>query len=199
MEEYGQGVPALERSQAAMIVNKKDRIAVYTALFQEGVMYAKKDYVLTKHPDLDVPNLHVIKLLQSMKSKEYVKERFSWQYYYWFLTNEGIEFLREYLHLPADVVPATLKKATRPPTRPGAEDRPRRYEDRPRGPGDREGYRGGPRRDDGEKKVGPEGDYQPGFVGAGAGRGFGRGAGGEGRGFGGGRGGFGRGRGEARE
>ncbi len=31
-----------------------------------------------------------------------------------FLTDEGIEYLREYLNIPADVMPATLKKSTRP-------------------------------------------------------------------------------------
>lgn len=30
------------------------------------------------------------------------------------MTNEGIEYLRTYLHLPAEIVPATLKKQTRP-------------------------------------------------------------------------------------
>jgi len=54
-----------------------------------------------------------------------------------FLTDEGIEYLREYLNLPSDIVPATLKKSTRPlervPDRPprgdrfgGGGDRPRR-------------------------------------------------------------------------
>lgn len=33
---------------------------------------------------------------------------------YRFLTDEGIEFLRTYLNLPAEIVPATLKKSTRP-------------------------------------------------------------------------------------
>ena len=31
-----------------------------------------------------------------------------------FLTDEGIEHLREYLNIPSEVVPATLKKSTRP-------------------------------------------------------------------------------------
>ena len=31
-----------------------------------------------------------------------------------FLTDEGIEYLREYLNLPSEIVPATLKKSTRP-------------------------------------------------------------------------------------
>ena len=61
--------------------------------------------------------------MQSFTSKELVKEQFSWRYYYWYLTNEGIEYLREYLNLSADVVPNTLKKSTRPPTRPMADER----------------------------------------------------------------------------
>ena len=101
-----------------------------------------------------MPNLQVIKLMQSFKSKEYVKEIFSWQYYYYYLTNEGIEYLREYLNLGPDVVPDTLKKSARPAgERPGADAgrgarRPRQTwcfnGRRGRGGGrggDREGYR----------------------------------------------------------
>ena len=51
--------------------------------------------------------------MQSFKSKELVTERFAWRHYYWFLTDEGIEHLREVLALPAEIVPATLKKSTR--------------------------------------------------------------------------------------
>ncbi len=36
-----------------------------------------------------------------------------------FLSDEGIEFLREYLNLPSEIVPATLKKSTRPLERGG--------------------------------------------------------------------------------
>ncbi len=32
------------------------------------------------------------------------------QWHYFFLTDEGIQYLKEYLHLPEDVVPATLKR-----------------------------------------------------------------------------------------
>ena len=41
------------------------------------------------------------------------------QYFYWYLTAEGIEYLREYLHLPEEIVPATLKKSASRPARPG--------------------------------------------------------------------------------
>lgn len=93
----------------------------------EGVCYAKKDFNLAKHPEIDVPNLQVIKLMQSFKSKEYVRETFAWMHYYWYLTNDGIEFLRTYLNLPSEIVPATLKKSAKPLGRPlgGPGDRPR--------------------------------------------------------------------------
>lgn len=40
----------------------------------------------------------------------YVNETFNWGYYYYYLTAEGIEFLRQYLALPDEIVPATMKK-----------------------------------------------------------------------------------------
>ena len=138
---------------------KSHRIAILTYLFKEGVIVAKKDWNLPKHPDVEeATNLEVIKLMTSLTSKDLVSCRFSWKHYYWFLNDEGIEWIREYLHLPADSIPNTLKKAAsaapaRPPSRPDG-DRP------PRPPrfGDREGYR----------SEGGEGRGPP--------RGFGRGA-----------------------
>ncbi|XAR63028.1 hypothetical protein NMG60_11022813 [Bertholletia excelsa] len=171
-----------------MIIPEKNRREISKYLFQEGVCYAKKDYNLAKHPEIDVPNLQVIKLMQSFKSKEYVRETFAWMHYYWYLTNDGIEFLRTYLNLPSEIVPNTLKRAARPTPagRPfgGPGDRPRgppRFEgDRPRF-GDRDGYRGGPRGPPGEfggDKEGAPAGFQPSFRGSGGRPGFGRGGGG---------------------
>ncbi|KAG6429487.1 hypothetical protein SASPL_107538 [Salvia splendens] len=53
-----------------MIISEKNRREISKYLFQ--VCYAKEDYNLAKHPEIDVPNLQVIKLMQSFKSKEYV-------------------------------------------------------------------------------------------------------------------------------
>ncbi|KAJ4880387.1 40S ribosomal protein S10-1 [Raphanus sativus] len=170
-----------------MIISETNRREICKYLFKEGVLFAKKDFNLPKHPLIEsVPNLQVIKLMQSFKSKEYVRETFAWMHYYWFLTNEGIEFLRTYLNLPSDVVPATLKKSAKPgggrPFGGPSGDRPRgppRFEgDRPRY-GDRDGYRAGPRGGDvGGEKGGAPADYQPSFQGSGGRPGFGRGAGG---------------------
>jgi len=122
-----------------------------------------------KHPELDVPNLYVIKLCTSLKSREYVTENFCWNHYYFYLTNEGIQYLREYLHLPVDIVPATLKKRA-PAARPGGPqggdrgDRPERV-----GGGAGRGNRFGRGKDAG----GPD-SFQPSFQEEG-GRGRGRG------------------------
>jgi len=96
-----------------MIISKQNRRTIYEYLFKgmahsprkrlwidrltlEGVMVAKKDYNAPKHEELDVPNLEVIKAMQSLTSKGLVKTQFSWQWYYYILTPEGVEFLREW-------------------------------------------------------------------------------------------------------
>ena len=79
----------------------------------------KKDFYAAQHSDaIPIPNIEVMALGKSFKSKGFLKETFNWGHYYWYLTNEGVEYLREYLALPADIVPATLKN-TALPTRPG--------------------------------------------------------------------------------
>jgi small subunit ribosomal protein S10e len=103
-------------------------------------MCAAKDFYKAKHDDVDVPNLEVIKLMQSLESRGYVKTTFNWQWYYWYLTDSGIEYLRGFLHLPAEVVPETHKKpAPRAGARQTEGDRPERG-DRDRRGGDRGGF-----------------------------------------------------------
>jgi small subunit ribosomal protein S10e len=124
---------------SSQFISKKTRIAVYTYLFKEGTLVAKKDYYKEKHSaELDFANLEVIGLLRSFKSKGYVTETFNWCHYYWYLTDEGIKYLRTYLALPEDCVPATLKK-------PEQESRPTGYTESR------------------EKKTGPGGDFKPRF------------------------------------
>uniref|UniRef100_A0A803SSM2 Plectin/eS10 N-terminal domain-containing protein n=1 Tax=Anolis carolinensis TaxID=28377 RepID=A0A803SSM2_ANOCA len=74
-------------------------------------MVAKKDVHMPKHPELaekNVPNLHIMKAMQSLKSHGYEKEQFAWRHFYWYLTNEGIQYMWDYLHLPPEIVPATF-------------------------------------------------------------------------------------------
>lgn len=108
-------------------------------------MVAKKDTHAPKHPALEtVPNLHVIKALQSLKSRGYVKEQFAWRHFYWYLTNEGISYLRDFLNLPPEIVPPTLKRTMKAG---GGEGRPPRGDDgEKRSYGNRDGGEGGYRR-----------------------------------------------------
>jgi len=148
-----------------MLIPKKDRLTIYSYIFRDGVLVTKKE-LYVKHPEIGVSNLYVINLMKSMKSRGFVTERFCWNHYYFYLTNEGINYLREYLHLPPDVVPGTLKK-TAPRQqlsgRPGGRD----------GPGGRRGKGEGA----------PTGDYKPTFADQqGGGQYYSRGQGGAGRG-----------------
>lgn len=132
---------------------------------------------MAKHGNIDVPNLQVMKLCQSLCSRNFVKEQFSWSWYYYTLTDEGIEYLRDYLSLPSDVVPKTMSKANRPIGRPSGFGGDRGGGDS-RGPpregggdkwrregGDRDGYRS-------KEGSGGFGGDRPGFRG-----GLGRGGG----------------------
>ena len=76
-------------------------------IYSDGVLTAKKDYEI-QHDEIPTKNLYVIKAMQSLTSKGFVKTQFSWQYYYYTLTDEGLEFLREFLGVPEGIVPQTL-------------------------------------------------------------------------------------------
>jgi len=160
------------------------------------VLVAKKDFNQPKHGDIDTKNLYVcdaprntisnlsamltillqvIKACQSLTSRGYLKTQFSWQWYYYTLTPEGLDYLREWLHLPAEIVPQTHVKQQRshaPPRGMLGGDGERRGGGRGGPRGDREGgYR---RREDGEKKEGgAPGNFNPEFSRGGFGRGRG--------------------------
>ncbi|KAI0691316.1 Plectin/S10 domain-containing protein [Cytidiella melzeri] len=142
-----------------MIITKEHKRTIYENLFKEGVLVAKKDYNAPKHEELDVPNLEVIKAMQSLTSKGFVKTQFSWQWYYYVLTPEGVEHLREWLHLPTEIVPATHKKAARPARPAGIRGGGEGAYRAPRP--DREEYR--------KKDSAPSGDFRPHFAGVGRG------------------------------
>jgi small subunit ribosomal protein S10e len=149
--------PQKKKRLYKMIIPKANRKKIYTKLFKDGVMVAEKAFNAPAHPEFpDVPNLQVIKACQSLKSRGYVKENFAWRHYYWALTDEGIEYIKNFLHLPAEVVPDTLKA-------PAKEQRPRQMGSRfgDRAASGRDGYRRG-----GDKSVGSDVNFR-----GGAGRG----------------------------
>ena len=77
-----------------------------------------------------------------------------------YYSKQGLDYLREYLHLPAEIVPATHKRPARPVRASGP-------------PGGREGGYRAPRgdREDGYRKKdqAPSGEFRPRFGGVGRG------------------------------
>ncbi|XP_076812373.1 small ribosomal subunit protein eS10-like [Clavelina lepadiformis] len=126
-----------------MLMPKKHRVLIYELLFREGVLLAEKNRFNPKHKELEpILNVEVISVCKSLKSRGYVEENYTWRHYYWKLTNEGIQYLRDFLHLPPEIVPATLKRQTRTadvrPQRPKVDEPRRAYQN------DRDAYRQGP-------------------------------------------------------
>mmetsp|Transcript_49151 Transcript_49151/g.138769 ORF Transcript_49151/g.138769 Transcript_49151/m.138769 type:complete len:132 (-) Transcript_49151:245-640(-) len=94
-----------------VLIPKTTRRAILEHVFKEGVIVVLNDPRAPKHNELtDIPNLHVMMVMKSLASRAYVSEKFNWMWHYYFLTNEGIDYLREVLHLPAQVFPATLTR-----------------------------------------------------------------------------------------
>lgn len=110
----------------------------------------------------------MIKACQSLTSRGYLKTQFSWQYYYYTLTTEGLDYLREWLHLPAEIVPATHVKQARSHAPPrgmlSGDSGERRGGGRGGPPGERGDREGGYRRRFGDNKEGGSGapgEFQP--------------------------------------
>ncbi|GKZ00265.1 hypothetical protein MPSEU_000979400 [Mayamaea pseudoterrestris] len=123
-----------------MFIPKDKRIAVFSYLFKEGVLVVKKDTRSQTHPQIEGPtNLEVLMLVKSLESKGFVRVTFSWQYNYVYLTDAGIEYLRSYLALPAEIVPLTHRHQ---PTRPAMRES---EDDKAAGGGGRPAFRGGDR------------------------------------------------------
>ncbi|KAG5451219.1 Plectin/S10 domain protein [Opisthorchis viverrini] len=97
-----------------MLLPIDTRNAIYEKIIQDGVLTARNDIrPCYNHPTISTRNLHVIKTMRSLKSRGWVREQYAWRTYYWFLTNDGLTHLREVLHLPSDIIPATMKQPAR--------------------------------------------------------------------------------------
>ena len=77
-----------------VLVSRKNKKMILEYLFKEGVLTVKKDgngVYKEKHDEIDVPNLHVLMVMKSLASKDYVKFKFNWRWFYYFLSDKGIE------------------------------------------------------------------------------------------------------------
>ena len=90
-------------------VQKQDRKTVYRTLLQDGVIVIQKEFSTNPHKATNVANIQVWMLMRSLKDRGMVELIFNWQWYYYFLNEEGKKYLAEYLNLSEEVVPLTWK------------------------------------------------------------------------------------------
>lgn len=90
-------------------IQKADRKTVYKYLLNEGVIVFHKDFSNQPHKGTNVANIEVRMLLRSLKDRGFVDLVFNWQYFYYFVNNEGKKYLSEFLGLTEEVVPLTWK------------------------------------------------------------------------------------------
>ena len=96
-----------------VLVSREERRAIFEYLLKEGVIVVKKDAYLPQHGQItSICNLHVMMIVKSLKSRGCLNEVYSWGWSYYFLTNQGVEYLIKELGLPVDclIVPATHAK-----------------------------------------------------------------------------------------
>jgi small subunit ribosomal protein S10e len=97
-----------------VLIDKKEKRRVYEELIKEGVIVIKKDWTEQEHPNIKgVQPIKVWMLLRSLKSKDLVTELFNWNHFYFFLKKEGLDFVRQHLHIEGNVEPATYAKDDR--------------------------------------------------------------------------------------
>eukprot|EP01017_Pseudomicrothorax_dubius_P022782 TRINITY_DN245_c0_g1_i1.p1 TRINITY_DN245_c0_g1~~TRINITY_DN245_c0_g1_i1.p1 ORF type:complete len:198 (-),score=66.90 TRINITY_DN245_c0_g1_i1:176-769(-) len=108
---HGESNPFRGR-RSMVLIPKSHKILVYEYLLKEGVICVKKDFGLPKHPDIAVPNIHVLMMLKTLKSKGLVELVFNWRHYYYFLLKEGVTFVRQQLGIAEEVYPDTYKEST---------------------------------------------------------------------------------------
>ncbi len=123
-----------------VLVPLKEKVKLYTFFLKEGVFACRKDNT-TNNENLQIPNLHCFLIMRSLVSRVMATEIFSWRWHYYFLTKKGVDYLREYLGLPANIVPNTYKLEE---------------EEQPKEEGGEEGEEKKERRDRGERREGGE-------------------------------------------
>ena len=145
-----------------VLVPLKEKVKLYTFFLKEGVFACRKDNT-TNNENLQIPNLHCFLIMRSLVSRGMATEIFSWRWHYYFLTKKGVDYLREYLGLPANIVPNTYKlEEEEQPKEEGGEEGEEKKERRERREGGERKGRGRARGGRGGRRGGRRGGEEEG-------------------------------------
>ncbi len=90
-------------------VTKAQKKTVYRHLLNEGVLVLHKDFSNDAHKGTNVPTIVLRKIMRSLKDRGLVDLIFSWQFFYYFLNEEGKKHIIEYLGISDDLISLTWK------------------------------------------------------------------------------------------
>lgn len=76
--------------------------------FENGIIVVQNNQSGT-HEELNCLNIYVYQIGRSFVSKGFCKKQYAWTHAYFTLNDKGIDYLRNYFGLPANVQPLTCK------------------------------------------------------------------------------------------
>lgn len=94
-----------------MKLSRQEIITMKRYFFTEGVALVE-DKCTTLHPELNIREDEVMKLFISLVSRGIARKHFVWRHAYFFITDEGIDMLKNELALENNDRPATHQETT---------------------------------------------------------------------------------------
>lgn len=92
-----------------MFIPAAIRKKILRHLFKSGVLVVSADQA-GKHQELNCLNIYAFQIGRSFADKGFAKRQYAWSHAYFTLTQEGIDWLRNYFGAPANVEPATRQE-----------------------------------------------------------------------------------------
>ncbi|KAK1348103.1 ribosomal protein S10 [Hamiltosporidium tvaerminnensis] len=87
-----------------MRVPTDNKIIIKNHLLKKGCLVVE-DNIRAIHPELNIPNFHVMQMMRSFVSKGYVSKVFVWRHGYYFLKVEGAAELKKEMAYEEQDVP----------------------------------------------------------------------------------------------
>nr|BAS01795.1 ribosomal protein S10 [Amorphochlora amoebiformis] len=79
-----------------MKISKFTISKIYEKLLNEGLLIVPKDQTIIKKYYKSLNNIHIMKIMKSLKVRKFVNEIYCFQNYYWSLTSRGVFYLKNF-------------------------------------------------------------------------------------------------------